>query len=261
MTTNQRYSLILPLIVISAGAVISLRVAVTGWPMNIIRDHQYRKLIEDYHQARRLYKKDGGVETGGQDFQIQTPESQTTVLIRVPPTIGVVNIKYEDEGSSRALYRSAEYTQPIELKMNGPVLYVHWLEPLFGANHWILAYDLAGRREIRKRRVDPSDLLTRQPQTGASTEPPSEKIVQTGTVTAISQVYAPRPSLRNWGVTIRVEKVKEGKFSHPEFTFTVHSPAMAGLEVGRRCTIEATWTGQGYLVDDSRWMRDGGAVR
>jgi gas vesicle protein len=94
-----------------------------------------------------------------------------------------------------------------------------------------------------------------------STEAPSEKIVLTGTVTAISQVYAQRPSLRNWAVTIRVEKVKEGKFSHPEFTFTVHSPAMAGLEVGRRCTIEATWTGQGYLVDDTRWMRDKDAGR
>jgi hypothetical protein len=100
-----------------------------------------------------------------------------------------------------------------------------------------------------------------QPLTGASAEPPSEKLVLTGTVTAISQVHDKRPSLRNWAVTIRVEKVKEGKFSHPEFTFRVHSPAMAGLEVGRRCAIEATWTGQGYLVDDTRWMRDKDAGR
>jgi hypothetical protein len=100
-----------------------------------------------------------------------------------------------------------------------------------------------------------------QPLTGASAEAPSEKLVLTGTVTAISQVYAKRPSLRNWAVTIRVEKVKEGKFSQPEFTFTVHSPALAGLDVGGHCTIEATWTGQGYIVDDDRWMRDKGAVR
>jgi hypothetical protein len=92
--------------------------------------------------------------------------------------------------------------------------------------------------------------------TGASVEPPSEKLVLMGTVTAISQVAARRPSLRNWAVTIRVEKVKVGKFSNPEFTFTVHSPSIAGLEVGGHCTIEADWTGQGYLVNDGRWMRD-----
>jgi hypothetical protein len=70
-----------------------------------------------------------------------------------------------------------------------------------------------------------------QPMTGASAEPPSEKLVLMGTVTAISPV-AKRPSRRNWAVTIRVEKVKVGKFSHPEFTFAVHSPSRAGLEVG-----------------------------
>jgi hypothetical protein len=69
-----------------------------------------------------------------------------------------------------------------------------------------------------------------------------------GTVTAISPFAAKPPSLRNWAVPIRVEKVKVGKFSHHEFTFTVHSPSKAGLEVGGRCTIAATWTGQGYLV-------------
>jgi hypothetical protein len=100
-----------------------------------------------------------------------------------------------------------------------------------------------------------------QPLTGASAEPPSEKLALTGTVTAISHVYAKRPSLRNWAVTIRVEKVKGGKFSQSEFTFTVHSPSNAGLEVGGHCTIEATWTGQGYIVDDTRWMGDEGAGR
>jgi len=95
--------------------------------------------------------------------------------------------------------------------------------------------------------------------TVASAEPPSEKLVLMGTVTRISQ--AAGPSLRPWAVTIRVEKVKVGKFSHPEFTFTVHSPSMAGLEVGGHCTIEANWMGQGYLVDDMHWMRDKEAGR
>jgi len=96
---------------------------------------------------------------------------------------------------------------------------------------------------------------------GAPAEPPSEKLVLMGTVTAISLSAAKRPSRRNWDVTIRVEKVKVGKFSHPEFTFTVHSPSMAGLEVGGHCTIEANWTGQGYLVNDTRRMGDKDAGR
>jgi hypothetical protein len=91
--------------------------------------------------------------------------------------------------------------------------------------------------------------------TGASAEPPSEKLVLMGTVTAIS-LTGKWPSQRRWAVTIRVEKVKVGKFSHPEFTFAVHSPSRAGLEVGGHCTIEANWTGQGYLVNDTRRMGD-----
>src|SRR5262245_35747995 len=91
--------------------------------------------------------------------------------------------------------------------------------------------------------------LTMQPLTGASTTPSTKKLELTGTVTAISQVYAKPPSRRNWAVTIRVEKVKEGKYSKPEFTFTIHSPAQAGLAVGGCCAIEATWTGQEYLVN------------
>jgi hypothetical protein len=103
--------------------------------------------------------------------------------------------------------------------------------------------------------------LTAQPLTGASAAPSAKKLVLTGTVTAISQVYAKPPSLRNWAVTIRVEKVKAGKYSGPEFTLTIHSPARAGLAVGRRCTIEATWTGQEYVVDETRWMGDEDAGR
>jgi hypothetical protein len=103
--------------------------------------------------------------------------------------------------------------------------------------------------------------LITQPLAGALAEPSAKKLVLTGTVTAISLFNAKPPSKRNWVVTIRVEKVKAGKFSQPEFTFTVHSPARAGLAVGRRCTIEVTWTGQGYIVDDTRRMGEKGAGR
>jgi hypothetical protein len=100
-----------------------------------------------------------------------------------------------------------------------------------------------------------------QPLTGASAEPPSEKLALTGIVTAISQINAKPPSLRNWAVTIRVEKVKAGEYSKPDFTFAIHSPALAGLDFGRRCAIEATWTGQGYVVDETREIKCDGAGR
>ena len=58
---------------------------------------------------------------------------------------------------------------------------------------------------------------------------------------AIFRVEAAPPSRRNWGVTVQVERVKAGKYTDPTFTFRVHSPARAGLEVGVRYTIEATW--------------------
>lgn len=80
-----------------------------------------------------------------------------------------------------------------------------------------------------------------------------EELVLIGTVTSIFQVDVPPPSLRRWGVTVRVEKVKVGHYSEPTFTFAIHSPARSGVKVGLRCTIVATKTGQeGYLVSDTR---------
>jgi hypothetical protein len=44
--------------------------------------------------------------------------------------------------------------------------------------------------------------------------------------------------------------------SQPEFTFTTHSPELAGLAVGRSYTIEATWTGQCYVVTKTPPIKD-----
>jgi hypothetical protein len=157
MNSKQRFLLII-ILVISPAAAGGLWVAISGWPPIIIRDRRYNELIEGFHRADRRHKTGGDSETAGQGFQMQVPGRQTTALVRVPSSVGVVTIKYDDEDSSRALYRSAEYTSPIEIKTKGTVLYVHWVEPLFGYNHWVLAYDLAARREIGKRRMDPNDL-------------------------------------------------------------------------------------------------------
>jgi hypothetical protein len=159
MSSTQRYSLIIFLIILISAAVAGgLWVAVSGWPPIIIRDRQYNGLIEGFHRADRRDKTGSGSGTAGWEFQMQGPGRQATALVRVPPSIGVVTIKYDDEDSSRALYRYAEYTSPVEIKTKETILYVHWVEPLFGYNHWVLAYDIAARREIGKRRIDPKDL-------------------------------------------------------------------------------------------------------
>src|SRR5882672_2486705 len=59
--------------------------------------------------------------------------------------------------TKRDLYEYAEYTSPSEIRIAGKILYVGWVNPLFGPTHWLLAYDLVGRREITRRRIDPSD--------------------------------------------------------------------------------------------------------
>src|SRR5687767_11493259 len=77
----------------------------------------------------------------------------------------------------------------------------------------------------------------------------SSDLVLTGTVTKTYPVAASR-SLRRWAVVVRVARVVSGEFSGATFTFTIHSPARAGLRVGRTYTIKATPTGAGYVVDE-----------
>jgi hypothetical protein len=98
--------------------------------------------------------------------------------------------------------------------------------------------------------------LALEPMPAARAAAPATKLVLTGTVTSIFQVDAPPPSRRNWGVTIRVEKVKIGKYTEPDFTFAIHSPARAGLKVGHRYTVEATWDGKAYLVDETTLIKE-----
>jgi hypothetical protein len=57
----------------------------------------------------------------------------------------------------------------------------------------------------------------------------------------------------DWIVRTRVEAVVSGDFTGEHFAFRVHSPSRAGLEIGKTCTVHATWTGDGYLVDEHQW--------
>jgi hypothetical protein len=124
----------------------------------IIRNHHYWELIGDFQRAQSKPERQDGGKKGGWDFQIQIPGSNTTAQVRGPASVGITTVKYSDEGATRELYEYADYTSPAEIRIAGNVLYVHWVNPLFGYRHWLLAYDLVGRREITRRRIDPGDI-------------------------------------------------------------------------------------------------------
>lgn len=62
-------------------------------------------------------------------------------------------------------------------------------------------------------------------------------------------------SVKPWVVTTEVGKVVRGRFGQKVFSFAVHSPVRAGLEVGQSHTIKATWDANGYSVDETQFRR------
>jgi len=77
----------------------------------------------------------------------------------------------------------------------------------------------------------------------------SDDLVFIGTVTKFYPVAAPRQR-RRWAVVAHVDRVVSGEFTGRTFTFTVHSPAGAGLRVNRAYIIRATRTDGGYAVSE-----------
>ena len=82
----------------------------------------------------------------------------------------------------------------------------------------------------------------------------SKDLVLVGTVTKIDPIAATH-SIKNWAIVVHVDKVVSGNFAGTTFTFTIHSPSLAGLQVGKTHTIKATWTDAGYVVDDQQWRK------
>jgi len=128
----------------------------SGWP--IIRDRHYRELIRDFQQAQRRENKWRADQNAGWDFDVQLTESRTNVRIRALPVGGVARVKYDDESNVRDLYKYVDYTNTNEIRTAEHLLYVRWSETLLHTDYWILIYDLAARREIARRRIDPRDL-------------------------------------------------------------------------------------------------------
>ena len=97
----------------------------------------------------------------------------------------------------------------------------------------------------------PSRAFGRAQSASSGAEPRPYDLTLVGTITKLSPVAA-RRSRRRWAVVARVESVESGEFAGATFTFTVHSPALAGLRVNRAYLIKATKTEGGYLVDELR---------
>ncbi len=146
------------LVVAAAGG---LWVLISGWPPIVIRDRQYRELVAAYHHAQHRDHLSRGDENAGWDFQVELAEKQTSVQVKAFPHLNA-RIKYDDESAERALYKYVDYTNTQELRTAGNILYVSWSETMLGTKHFLLAYDLPGRREIFKRRVDPGDMAQSQ---------------------------------------------------------------------------------------------------
>jgi hypothetical protein len=96
--------------------------------------------------------------------------------------------------------------------------------------------------------VDPVSSLAAKPARSpdsAKAPPRVKDLVLVGTVVEVAQ--GDGTSLNRWVVALAVERIVSGDFSGPIFTFAIHSPARAGLEIGKSCTIKATWTKSGYV--------------
>jgi hypothetical protein len=156
MKLKPRYLLVVFLVFIAATGTAVLW-AIVYWPP-VIRNHYYWELVGDFQRAQSKAEMQDGDKKGGWYFQFQIPGSNTTAQVRGPAFVGITTIKYSDEGATRNLYEYAEYTSPSEIRIAGKVLYVRWVNPLFGPKHWILAYDLVGRHEITRRHIDPGDV-------------------------------------------------------------------------------------------------------
>ncbi|HEU0173977.1 MAG TPA: hypothetical protein VFV58_06915 [Blastocatellia bacterium] len=156
MKLKPRYLLIGLFILIDAAVAAGFW-AIYYWPP-VIRNHYYRELVVDFQRAQIKARIQDGDEKGGWDFQIQMPGSKTTAQVKASSNMGIATIRYSDEGATRKLYVYADYSSPAGIRIGENLLYVYWTHTLFNTKHWILAYDLVGRREITRCRIDPNDL-------------------------------------------------------------------------------------------------------
>ncbi|MBO0860105.1 MAG: hypothetical protein J2P21_16870 [Chloracidobacterium sp.] len=155
MKLKPRHLLIAFLTFVAAAGAVVLWLIVYGPP--VIRNHHYWELVGDFQRAQSKAEERDGDEKAW-DFQVQIPGSSATARVRASSNMGIATIKYSDEGATRHLYEYSDYMEPVGIRIKENVLYAHWAHTLFNTKNWILAYDLVGRHEITRRRIDPNDL-------------------------------------------------------------------------------------------------------
>ena len=111
----------------------------------------------------------------------------------------------------------------------------------------------AGILWAKRTGIDILDLMSRGADAAHAAPPPSKDMVLEGRVTAVKPDGAD-PSRRSV-VTVKVENVVSGEYSGETLEFTVRGPAQSALKEQRSYTIEAVWTGDGYLVDHVRRLK------
>jgi hypothetical protein len=117
-----------------------------------------------YHEMIRAYEAAAPVPTGreGQafkwDFEVRLSAGRS-VRVQAPGYPGVARVVYSDESQPRDLYEYKDYSVPAAIRVTGSRLFVYWCETLLHSACWLLDYDLAARKEVGRRRVDPKDLL------------------------------------------------------------------------------------------------------
>ena len=157
MSHTKRNIIIVALVLLGVIAGV-IWIVISGWPPIIIRDRQYRELIADFQHAPPINRIRPGDSNAGWEFQVVVPESRTTAQVKAVAHMGNAVVKYGDESDERALYKYVDYSSPIEVRATDRVVYVHWAETLLRTDHYILAYDVARRCEIARRRIDPNDM-------------------------------------------------------------------------------------------------------
>ncbi len=131
--------------------------AAAGWlwlAFSGCREASYRDLMARFQQASPRNRLRQGDEEAGWDFHLDLSNGRPRVHVQSVAHLGVVRVRYEDESQARALYRYVDYSHPQEIRTAGNVLYVRWSESLLATTNWLMAYDLASRRELMRCRID-----------------------------------------------------------------------------------------------------------
>jgi len=67
-------------------------------------------------------------------------------------------IHFVTEAEPKDVYKYRDYGYPIGIRSSGQFLFVQWGETLFTSSQWLVKYDVQGRRQVWRYRVDPEDM-------------------------------------------------------------------------------------------------------